>query len=149
MTKPENDKSVLRCVKGHPGMPTSPSINFTKRALTQKLWQIQRRTIPHFKAQITSVKKSHNPNLYANFFGRRIHPKSVKQTKRKGNFEFHYTLTQILWQIYLVLKLRLLPLRRAKIHSSVPTNLGRGLTKSRWNKLKVTAILSFSTWSRM
>ena len=23
ITKPENDKSVLRCVKGHPGMPSN------------------------------------------------------------------------------------------------------------------------------
>ena len=93
ITKPENDKSVLRCVKGHPGMPTSPSINFTKWALTRKLLQIQRRIVPHFKAQITSVKKSHNALLCTNLFGRRIHPKSVKQTERKGNFVFHYTCT--------------------------------------------------------
>ena len=104
MTKPENDKSVLRCVKGHPGMPTSPSIAFTNWALTQKLLQIQRRIIPHFKAEITSVKKSHDALLCANLFGHRIHPKSVKQTERKGNFEFHYTftncaLTQKLYQI--------------------------------------------------
>ena len=61
ITKPENDKSVLRCVKGHPGMPTN---NFTKWALTQKLLQIQGCIVPHFKAETVSGQKRHDTLLY-------------------------------------------------------------------------------------
>ena len=51
ITKPENDQSVLRCVKGHPGMPTN---NFKKWVLTKKLLQIQGSIVPQFKAETVS-----------------------------------------------------------------------------------------------
>ena len=68
MSKPENDMSLLRCGKGHPGMPTPVSRgslgnNFTKPALTQKLVQLPITIVSHFKAETATDEMRHDTRL--------------------------------------------------------------------------------------